>query len=241
MVGTCVGSPRHTFAVLISENTKFQKMISPDTHGEFASAIRRAVERFKPTKVIETGTYLGDGTTRVLYESLKASGEDFTLVTIEANRSHFQVAEMKLRDYPEVVCLHGLSIPRDRLPSPEQIKRFCVDEEVPGIYYDHPANQRVRLYLEEQNTNGTEKLLWVAAGAFGFKPDLVLLDSAGHLGWIEFQYLESIVKSPYVLVCDDRKHVKHWHTYNHILDDPAWEMIEIGDERFGFFVARKIK
>jgi hypothetical protein len=212
--------------------------ISPPEHGEFEDAIRRTVARFKPRNVIETGTYLGNGTTRVLHDALKSNGPDFTFVTIEAQYTYWKVASAHYRNNPEVVCLHGLSIPRSNLPTRDEIQKQFVDDETPGIYFDHPKEVRAALYMKEQETEGPDKLLWVALGAFGFRPDLVLLDSAGHLGFLEFTYLMKLVKSPFVLVLDDVRHCKHNRTANSIVGNSFWEVIETGTERFGWLVAR---
>lgn len=216
--------------------------ISPTQDGEFAAAIRRTVERFKPKYVIETGTHTGEGTTRVLFESLYSLGADheWTLVTIEAARKLFMKAADRYRKHPEVVCLHGLSIPKTMLPTREQIQALVIGEQIPDIYYDHDPKVRVDRYLSEQASYGPHELLRVACAAFEFKPDLVLLDSAGHLGFIEFEYLMSMVKGPFVLVLDDIRHVKHHRTWESIKSSEHWEILEQGDERFGWGIARRL-
>ncbi|HEU4344061.1 MAG TPA: hypothetical protein VFU31_21105 [Candidatus Binatia bacterium] len=214
--------------------------ISPTQDGEFAAAIRRTVERCKPKYVIETGTCTGEGTTRILFESLYSLGEahDWTLVTIEVARKLFMKAAARYERTPEVVCLHGLSIPEELLPTREQVKALVIDEQIPGIYYDHDPNVRVDMYLSEQASEGPDALLRVACAAFECKPDLVLLDSAGHLGFIEFEYLMSLVKGTFVLIVDDRMHVKHHRTWKQIQHSSGWEIIEQGPERFGWGIAR---
>jgi hypothetical protein len=212
--------------------------ISPPERGEFETAIRRTVERFKPQNVIETGTYLGNGTTRILFEALKEYSPYFTLVTIESKYEYYKVASAHYRNYPEVVCLHGLTIPRSQLPTLEEIQRETVENEVPGIYHDHSKDTRAALYFQEQQTDGPDGLLGIALNALACKPDLVLLDSAGHLGFREFTFLMSMVKAPFVLIADDARHVKHHQTFVSIHTDLRWEMLGMGDERFGWFAAR---
>jgi hypothetical protein len=68
-------------------------------------------------------------------------------------------------------------------------------------------------------------------------PDFVMLDSAGHLGWIEFQYLMLFLKLPCVLALDDTKHLKHYRTLAFIEKDSRFKVVARGSERFGWVVA----
>lgn len=215
--------------------------ISPPSHGELEAAIRRAVARFRPRSILETGTYLGEGTTRILYESAKETGP-FELITIEVHREYHAVAQMRYRDCPEVRCLHGLSVGREDLPTAEWIDQHMVKNNIPGIYYDHPSRQRVGLYMSETDCEeGVPDDLLVKM--LDHSPDLIVLDSAGHIGHLEFQTVVQRATPPYVLVLDDCAHIKHFASAQFIRQAPAeqgWSIIEEGSERFGWMIALRL-
>lgn len=213
--------------------------ISPPEHGEFESAIRRAVARFKPRKILETGTYLGNGTTRMLYESLKEMGEPFELITIEVNPEYHRIAKERWKSAPEVTCLLGLSILKNQLPDLAEIQRFYVDNETPGIFHDHPRQIRAALYFAEANFPGDDGLIVQTLRRFDWRPDLILLDSAGHLGFTEFVTVSSFVRHPFTLVLDDVSHLKHHKTMRDIAASSKWEIHETGHERFGWAICRR--
>ena len=67
---------------------------------------------------------------------------------------------------------------------------------------------------------------------------LVLLDSAGGTGWLEFTALrQTMGDRPYVLLLDDVHHVKHYRSLEHVRRDPSFEIIAL-DEHHGWMLAR---
>jgi hypothetical protein len=70
------------------------------------------------------------------------------------------------------------------------------------------------------------------------RPDLVLLDSAGHVGWEEFQVFCQEVKSPCWLVLDDVFHLKHDASLEAIRRDPRFQIHRLEKEKFGYCIAR---
>jgi hypothetical protein len=66
---------------------------------------------------------------------------------------------------------------------------------------------------------------------------LVLLDSAGGTGWLEFTTLrETMADRPYVLLLDDVHHVKHYRSLEHVRRDATFEILGL-DERHGWLLA----
>src|SRR5207249_2262859 len=67
---------------------------------------------------------------------------------------------------------------------------------------------------------------------------LVLLDSAGGTGWMEFTTLrQTMGDRAYVLLLDDVHHVKHYRSLEHVRRDPSFHIIGL-DERHGWMLAR---
>jgi len=206
----------------------------------FAEAIGQVIREYRPKKILETGTYLGQGTTAVIAEAMKQNGIDGTFFTIEVNpRYHAQAkAYLESRGYP-VQALCGLSIPRRLLPSCEQIQQATTAVQDESLFVDHPEPVRVQRYYQETDfPDVPDDLLGKCLADFDGRPDLVLLDSAGHLGWIEFQYLLERLKGPCILALDDINHIKHHRSFQHMQKDSRFEILVSSNEKFGFCIAR---
>jgi hypothetical protein len=72
---------------------------------------------------------------------------------------------------------------------------------------------------------------------FGGRPDFVLLDSAGHMGHIEFAYLLSQLTGPCHIALDDIRHIKHHRSFRQIQSNPRFELLVSSNEKFGFCLA----
>lgn len=206
----------------------------------FAEAIGQVIREYRPKKILETGTYLGQGTTAVIAEAMKQNGIDSTFFTIEVNpRYHAQAkAYLESKGYP-VQALCGLSIPQRLLPSREQIQQTTTAVQDESLFVDHPEPVRAQRYYQETDfPEVPDDLLGKCLADFDGRPDLVLLDSAGHLGWIEFEYLLERLKGPCILALDDIDHIKHHRSFQHMQKDSRFEILVSSNEKFGFCIAR---
>jgi hypothetical protein len=79
---------------------------------------------------------------------------------------------------------------------------------------DHLPKYRRDLYHKEVSYDVEDNLLQTALEAFDMRPDLIILDSAGHMGFIEFMYLMKRIPQDHecLLALDDIDHVKHFDT-----------------------------
>lgn len=184
------------------------------------------------TRIIETGTYYGTGTTMAVLKGLPPEGEFFS---IECNPEHYWKATKNLEKYP-VKLLLGLSVSH-------QDKPVNITYDGPDhIVVDHMPEHRDELYRKEISFNVPDNMLDLALGSFNYAPDLVILDSAGVMGTIEFKYLMERVSVPFLLALDDTWHQKHYKTLEFIREHPEkfdilWEImpahIDTGGEKFG--------
>jgi len=209
---------------------------------QFARSIGRLFRQIHPTKVIETGTYQGNGSTAVIASALrKHGGEGAVFYSIEINPRFYQraVANLAKRDL-QVAVLNGLSVPRRLLPSIHQIERRYVTEvEADGIFVDHEEIDRAAKYFAETDfPNAAEDLLGVCLKDFNYTPDFVLLDSGGHMGHVEFEYLVPLLRGVCHIALDDIYHVKHSQSFRRMQGDPRFELIAVSEEKFGFCIAR---
>ena len=215
-----------------------------DSESEFARAIRRVFKDHRPRRIVETGTYLGEGTTRVIASSLREeSMADACFHSIEINPKHLARARENLsrQGLESRVNLHlGLSVPRRLLPSMAEIEQRTVRGiEEDDLFVDHRELERAALYYKETDYGtAAEDLLGKVIRGFNGCPDFVLLDSGGHLGNVEFNYLLQQLDGPCWIALDDVNHIKHRRSLRQMQSDARFEILVTSDEKFGFCLAR---
>jgi ADP-heptose:LPS heptosyltransferase/predicted O-methyltransferase YrrM len=219
------------------------KAVTVETQSEFGLRLREVITAFRPKKVIETGTFFGTGTTQAIANALLSLGQDFRFFSIECNPVHYAMAIKNLRQaglLDAVRVLQGLSVPRAILPTVEQIHRSCVEDvEYADIFIDHDEHERALLYYQETDfKDAPDDLLGACLDTFDHCPDFVLLDSGGHMGNVEFNYLIERLREPCVLALDDVLHIKHHKSFRQIQADARFNILTSSSEKFGFCIAR---
>lgn len=212
-----------------------------DQQSDFGTAIRELFEETRPLKLIETGTYKGTGTTSIIAQALRDLRlDDAAFFSIEVNPKHHSRALQHIEQQQyNVRLLNGLSLPRNLLPSREEIDAQYVRAAVPGAQFvDHTPESRVELYYRETDYSFLpDDLLGQTLAEFGGRPDFVLLDSGGHVGFAEFQYAIGKIKGDCWIALDDIFHVKHARSYALMQNDPRFTIRTVSREKFGFCIA----
>jgi len=187
---------------------------------QLVDALFRAIRAFQPNVIIESGTFLGTGSTRVVLEAL-GDIRPRAFYTIEVSRSLVQQARTNLESTPWVHVVWGLSLNRHEaisfIESDPMLREL--DPEL-DIFVDFLPDPRAG-YLHEVQCG-------IGGGEAGETPDgilvpllnrhgddrpLIILDSAGGLGWLEFRIVrETMGNRPYLLFLDDTNHVKHYRS-----------------------------
>ena len=226
---------------VIDLHSQYHKTCSvrPDT--EFAREISKLTDLVKPHKIIETGTYLGKGTTKVIHDALVRSHiADFTFITIEVDPlSYKKSVEYFIQNKMRILSLNGLSIKRQDLPSLEQIQdAFVENKEFPNIDYDYPETVRAKLYFSETDYDVPDNLLYAAFNHFDFAPDLLMLDSSGHIGFKEFSHVIKLAQGRCYILLDDVYHCKHYRSLQVINNSPNFKIIALSKERHGFCICQ---
>lgn len=232
--------------VVAGEIVHLQKtnLTSIDGNSEFAKNIRGVFTRIRPKRVIETGTFHGNGTTRIIASCLRDLGlEDSRFLSIECNPENLRLAAKNLAAHglsQQVELVHGLSVPRRLLPAMDLIREKLVYGIAgDGIYVDHDEAVRTARYYAETDFKGIpDDRLGYCLKELEGAPDFILLDSGGHMGTIEFNYLLDNLKSPCHIALDDINHVKHARSFKQILHDPRFALDVAAQEKFGFCIAR---
>jgi len=214
--------------------------VSIETDGSFATAIRDIIRERKPVHLLETGTHRGTGSTAVICGAI---GNNSRLHTVESNRTFFGCAVANTHKWNyRVECRWGLSIPRSLLPTYKEVLeniRSCpADIAIDGAHL--PSDElRAQEYVEETTVRGSapENLIkQIVKTEHDGKIDFVLLDSAGHIGYIEFQHLLNFLEHPCIIALDDTKHLKH---YKSIVAIRRWDKFKIlaeGQDRCGWAI-----
>lgn len=180
--------------------------------------------------IFETGTHKGTGSTQFL-----ASLSPEKLITMEVNYSNFVQAISNLSQYPFVTCLWGLSVPRD------QAQVFIKgNPDLFNLDLTQDSDNPVEFYMQEIGQAGIDDLLGQYLPLYKDQNPLILLDSAGGMGYMEFLYvLEIMGSSRFTLILDDTNHVKHYRSRAYILQDPTFEVLYDNLEGGGIMIAKK--
>ena len=165
---------------------------------EFRDVVKRLVNEYNINEVVETGTFLGTGSTKVF------AGEGLNVFTIECNPNHLTQAVQNLEGFNNVCFIHGLSLQREKLIKDLMSMDFpdggIYDSTRPKVFYTQEVLQPVLV----------EDALSLFAN--NDKRQLVFLDSAGGVGYLEFIEFMSWplnIRRNKVLLLDDVTHVKH--------------------------------
>jgi len=201
------------------------------------------------THVLETGTHVGLGSTKFIAEILGAqSTSPQRFITIEANYRSWRRAKENLKQFPFVTPLWGLSTSR------QEALRFIENDpalqnhlEYPDIFIDDiqdplkfysreiagelggKANnpvEGVRQFVDRRRFYAGDDLLAKWLEAFRSHYPLIVLDSAGGVGYLEFKTVERHMSAhPYFLLLDDVHHLKHFRSYDHVHGERKFSII----------------
>lgn len=210
-----------------------ERLEVPDT-GRLNVALCAALDRLDPQVVIESGTYLGTGTTRALLRALGAR-RPRRFVTIEVSASLLRQARTNLADAPWIECVWGMSIRREE--AIEFVKNDSFLRELDpnlDIFVDFLPDPAAGYLAElqgglggESSSDAPDGLLEQLLPLHAEDRPLVALDSAGGVGYLEFRETVRLLgENPYGLFLDDINHVKHYRSKLHIEADPAFTVVD---------------
>jgi hypothetical protein len=202
---------------------------------------------------IETGTFLGLGSSRFVADSLRQGGSPKRFVTIEVNFANWCRAKANLRPYPFVDCRWGCSVSIERAIAFLQQDEMLLNHERYDIYIDNITNpiaaytRELRGQAEELERqplpagganiqfNGKdylfdgEDLLTRLLQVHADHRPLIILDSAGGVGFFEFQtVLHHMSGRRFSLLLDDTHHIKHYRSLQHIRSAAPFRIVAAG-------------
>ena len=234
--------------------------VSMHDSDELRSLLRGAIIRERIRHVVETGTHEGLGSTRFVAESFPSSARLGSFVTIEAGWKSWRRAKRNLRRFPFVTPLWGHTLPlRTAIEFVERDECIRHHERYPDVFIDdvedpvafytrelqrgldgvpRAIHRRLQYAVDRRLRYSGEDLLARSLVAVRDETPLVVLDSAGGTGWLEFTTLiETMQTRPYVLLLDDVHHLKHFRSLAHVRQDPVFEILGL-DESHGWMLAK---
>lgn len=202
----------------------------------FSSTIEDLIKRFFIEEIIETGTFNGLGSTSVFAKT------GIKVITIESCFEHFQQAKENLKEYKNVELHHALSL------SLKEMEKFITEDDI----YQSDLVLSGRLAIDGGQSGSSQNFYLNEVRGFSGekasiedllfnlinnpKKQLVFLDSAGGVGFLEFKKFMSM-ESEYlknkILVLDDVSHVKHYRSVV-FLNNENYNVVVSDDGRFAY-------
>lgn len=185
--------------------TKIHKELSNDL--DFISNVNQYIRLFQISEIIETGTYLGTGSTIVFAKT------GLPVKTVECNQSFALKAKKNLENYKNVNVINGLSLFYDDCIKYIRERNYIFSKDI-----QIDSMNPVECYSSEIINTNCQNLL--PSLCDNIVSQIIFLDSSGGIGKLEFEYiinLPSNIKSTKVLILDDINHVKHYESWEKLL------------------------
>jgi hypothetical protein len=196
---------------------------------------------------IETGTFLGEGSTRFVAECFRRTTPPKRFVTVELLFQNWCRAKANLRPYAFVDCRWGSTVDiaaalrflatDDALVNHRNYHGIYIDDtEDPVAWYSRELRGQLAFSPSVEVSGDARNFLWDGENLLtrllethrDHRP-LVILDSAGGIGWLEFQILlREMAARPFFLLIDDTHHLKHFRSLEHIRRSPDFRLIGEG-------------
>jgi hypothetical protein len=232
--------------------------ISMHEDTELRQLLQNVIREKKFTHVLESGTYLGLGSTRFVAEAFPIESPPKLFVTLEASWKNWRQAKTNLARFPFCRPVWGLTVKRDEalkfvyddefLKNHQKYEDVFIDDLTdPVAFYANELSGRLgqagsqpgwREKLDRIFRWAGEDLLRRYLVQFHNQSPLIILDSAGGIGFLEFStLLKTMGASPYTVLLDDVHHIKHFRSREHIRKDPAFRIIG-SDDVHGWLLAQ---
>ena len=237
-----------------------QSSISMSDDQEFKLVLLQLFKQNNIKVVIESGTFRGMGSTTTLANAIiNSEAEIPQFFTIEADEKIHKEAVENLRKYPFVTAHCGLSVSYSEalqfimhdqaMLQHHQYPEIYIDDiHQPQLFYTKEIQGKISNMLGEKSTwwtkiknriplkfkksyRGKQNVLMDLLEQYKKDKPLILLDSAGGIGYLEFQKVRQIMgDNAYYLVLDDIHHLKHFRSYAAIKKDASYKIISVNEE-----------
>lgn len=186
----------------------------------FEEAVKFLISNYEVDEVIETGTFNGLGSTTVFAKTNKK------VISVESCFNNFFAAKDNLKNYLNVELMYGSSLSIDEMVDFIDNDNIYTSNEVVNkqIMIDGDESNKMKDFYKHEITGwgygkpSSENLLIDLIN--NDKKQIVFLDSAGGVGYLEFKKFMSIsdeFKKNKILLLDDVSHVKHFRSVQDLL------------------------
>lgn len=238
--------------------------VSMSADEDFRKAVRELFRKERIEYIFESGTFDGSGSTTTLAKALVETGTHIKkFVTAEVDYRLFRKARKQLAAFPFVTPVWGMTVAAEEarkfVSEDEAISEhhrypdiFIDDTEDPkGFYLNELSGQLSKHVLKQSwfsrmfsaadrnKETFTEDLFQKYLPEMASGKTLVLLDSAGGVGFLEFQKVCSIMGSKsFFLILDDIHHLKHFRSYRRLQEDNSFNILQENQAQ-GWVLAKK--
>lgn len=236
-----------------------QSSISMSDDELFQETLQKLFAQHRIDTIIETGTFIGKGSTRTISQAFPAARPPKNYFTIEANLAFHILACFNLRHWNFVKPLWGATVAKEKalrfiqndesLRHHERYPAVFIDDlqdpvgfytaEIEGKLGGHPL-VNLTAWFGDTFLNRPEDLLYQLLLKWQDSAPLVVLDSAGGIGWLEYQTVrDTLGNKPYWLILDDIHHLKHFRSLADVQSRSDFQIIQYSLEH-GWLVAEHL-
>lgn len=230
----------------------------------FLETIEELFNKIGVGAILESGTFLGLGSTRVLAEQVvKSKQENIEFYTLEIDEYIYLQARKNLKKYPFVKPVYGISVPvKEAISFIDNDDCISNHQNYKDVYIDDLENPRAFYINEIQGKLSGVKLgflgklkRWVKLGfaskfqenifqsilpKIKHKKPLILLDSCGGTGYLEFlNIIKHMEQLPFSIILDDVHHLKHFRSLAYLRDPQNGFTILAENIEKGWVIATK--
>lgn len=225
----------------------------------FKATIDSIFKNNKIDFIVESGTFKGTGSTTTLANAvIKNNAPVKAFYTIEVHRKFYKAAVKNLKQFKFIKPVWGLSINKqkaiDFIKKDDAINHH---EKYPDVYIDTLENP-VQFYISEvdgrlsthkqsllhkifspgNSSRFTENVFEKILPQVAASTSLILLDSAGGIGYLEFlSAIEYLKNSNYFIILDDIHHLKHFRSLQYLQSASEFELIAMSKNE-GWAIAK---
>jgi len=210
----------------------------------FEETVNSLITNGNIDEIIETGTFNGLGSTTIFAKT------KIKTISIECSYNNYQEAKQNLKYFKNVELYFGTSLNIEDMIEFIEGDDIYESDEVKShsllVDYTSHSTEKIKEYYKKEVTSscscdgsctkGMENLLIKLID--NDKKQLVFLDSAGGVGYLEFKKFMSLdtdkLKNK-ILLLDDISHVKHYRSVLW-LEKNGYNVVLSEDERFAYCI-----
>jgi hypothetical protein len=194
----------------------------------FGKALTAHAARSDINKILDIGTWNGQGTTECLVygAQFKYPNKDLSIVSVEANKKYHEIAckYYSQNKPPFLHLLHGTLT-----------KEIMTPTEVQA----HPLFDKVKTHYDLHYMSDIQSIINSPEIDFeNAKVDMVVLDGGEFCGKADFRCCLKLM--PKIIALDDINVIKNRDNYNLLLKNKAeWVLVDSGEDRNGWAIFRR--